>query len=266
MSGRIPLNAVDETSQSPESRAAAGFTLIELLVALFIAAIMFAIGYGTIAQAMHNRGRIRAEQRELLALQTTVLIMEQDFVQLAPRPIRSPEGEGWLPAIVGAPTSADAGSDTDTGSDSDTGSTDMSGANTADAGPAMDDSSDAGDAGPVPLVQLTRGGWSNPTGVQRPELERVAYVLDHGTLIREHWNVLDPTLSDQPVRRNLLQHLRSVRIRYLDFNHQWLTQWPPLSPGGTVTDTALRTRPLAVEITLDTRNWGRIVRIFEVAG
>jgi prepilin-type N-terminal cleavage/methylation domain-containing protein len=37
---------------SPRGR---GFTLIELLVALFIAALMFAMGYGAIHQALTSR-------------------------------------------------------------------------------------------------------------------------------------------------------------------------------------------------------------------
>ncbi len=218
----------------PARRGARGFTLIELLVALFIAAVMFAIGYGAISQALRNRGAIRRNQRQLLALQSALRVMEQDFVQLAPRPIRSPEGQGWLPAMLATP----AGS----------GSSD----------------SDSGSAAPA-LVQLTRAGWSNPIGVQRPELERVAYVLDHGTLIREHWNVLDPTLSDLPVKRNLLRHLRSVRFRYLNATRQWVTQWPPTQVG-EASDSDYRMRPLAVQVTLDTRQWGRIVRIFEIPG
>ena len=35
-----------------------GFTLIELLVALFISAVIFAIGYGALQQALANRGAI----------------------------------------------------------------------------------------------------------------------------------------------------------------------------------------------------------------
>jgi len=222
------IRATSHPGHSPRAR---GFTLIELLVALFIAAIMFAIGYGAINQALVSRGKIRTDQRKLLALQRAMRVMEQDFVQLAPRPIRSPEGQGWLPAIMTAGAS----------------------------------SAGESDAGARPLVTLTRGGWSNPIGVQRPELERVAYVFDKHTLIREHWNVLDPTLSDMPVKRNLLKHLRSVRFLYLSYTHQWVTRWPPPVVGAE-TGAYLRERPLAVEVILDTKDWGKIERIFEIAG
>jgi Type II secretion system (T2SS), protein J len=39
---------------------------------------------------------------------------------------------------------------------------------------------------------------------------------------------------------------------------QWVNQWPAL---GT---SSLRTRPFAVEITLDLEDWGKIVRVIEV--
>ncbi len=272
--------------------AGGGFTLIELLVALFIAAIMFAMGYGAITQALHSRGSIRENQKRLLALQKTMLILEQDFVQLAPRPIRSPEGEGWLPAIMTQAGGSDASLSGSSGSDpfgspsSGFGSTssgfgsngfdsthsDSTSSHSTRSSATAFNSGTGSDSGPgsesssAPLVEFTRDGWSNPIGVQRPELERVAYVFEKGTLIREHWNELDPTLGELPVKRDLLKHLRSVHLRYLDFNHQWVTRWPPPAPGGNQSDTYLRLRPLAVEVTLDTRAWGKIVRIFEVAG
>jgi general secretion pathway protein J len=211
-------------SVATRARPARGFTLIEMLVAIFIAAIMFAIGYGVIMQSLRARKAIRADQHQLLALQNALRIMEQDFVQLAPRPIRSPNGQGWEPALQASPTSE-------------------------------------------PMVVFTRDGWSNPLGLQRPELERVAYEFKHGTLIRLHWTVLDPTLADHPIRRNLLRHLKGVQLRYLNFDRQWLTAWPPPTAGAEASlDAYYRMRPLAVQVTLDTRRWGKIVRIFAVAG
>jgi len=233
-------------------RARRGFTLIELLVALFIAAVMFAIGYGTINQALQNRGSITRHQQSLVQLEMAMQVMEQDFVQLAPRPVRSPGGDGYLPCLQG--TSPSDMSDT---SDTSAGSSSSGASDTSDA-----DSSDTA----VPLVTLTRSGWSNPIGLPRPELERVAYVVDNGTLVREHWNVLDGTLSSLPVKRNLLKHVRSVTFQYMSQTHTWVDNWPPAAIGvGTAEDNAYRMRPLAVQVTLETQQWGRIQRIFEIA-
>jgi general secretion pathway protein J len=164
-------------------------------------------------------------------------------VQLAPRPVRDPLGEGYLPCLQGSPMSDSSAS--------------------ADA--AASDTSDTSDTA-APLVVLTRSGWSNPTGLQRSELERVAYVLDNGTLVREHWNVLDATLSSAPVKRNLLKHLRGVSFRYMSPQRSWLDIWPPAPLNiGSPQDFEYRMRPLAVQVTLDTRQWGKITRIFEIA-
>src|SRR6185312_16280855 len=101
--GRQPHHAMT-TSTAARARIR-GFTLIELLVALFISALMFAMGYGAINQALQNRGSIRQHQEKLVALETTMQIMEQDFVQLAPRPVRQPVGDGYLPCLQGGPAS-----------------------------------------------------------------------------------------------------------------------------------------------------------------
>jgi general secretion pathway protein J len=252
----LPHRAERSPDRHPErspARLPAGFTLLELLVALFIAAIMFAMGYGAINQALRSRGSIRRHQQDLVHLETAMQVMEQDFVQLAPRPVRDPLGDQYLPCLQGSATSESAdNSDSPDGS----GSSDAS---------ASSDASDLSQ-GPPPLVALTRSGWSNPIGVPRPELERVAYVFDNGTLVREHWNVLDPTLASTPVKRNLLKHLRSVTFRYMSLTHAWVDTWPPASVNSQgVMDSAYRLRPLAVQVTLDTKEWGKIVRIFEIA-
>ena len=204
------------------TRRARGFTLIELLVALFIAAIIFAMGYGAINQALKNHDTLKEQQARILALQTVVRVMEQDLLQAAARPVRQPLGEGEQGAFIGAA------------------------------------------AGTQPLLALSRAGWSNPAGVQRPGLQRVAYFLENNTLRREYWNVLDPTQSSTTVKRDLMGHVKAVTLRYLSINREWLPQWPPATSCPTC--DALMSRPLAVEITLDTEDWGKIVRIIEVPG
>lgn len=203
-----------------------GFTLLELLVAMFIAAVMFAIGYGAINQAVKNNEGLTEQQARLHEVQTAVRVLEQDIVQLAPRPIRQPVGDGWLPALIGQ-----------------------------------------SDPNAQPIIQLTRGGWNNPNGVQRPGLQRVAYFLEKNTLRREYWTVLDPTLQNTTQKRDLLTHVKAVTFRFMDVSRQWQTQWPPTAVAGAMgQQSALQIRPIAVEVTLDTEDWGKLVRIIEVAG
>ena len=113
------------------------------------------------------------------------------------------------------------------------------------------------------LVHLTRSGWSNPAGVPRPTLQRVAYRLDEKKLRRDYWVMLDRPLSVEPVSTVLLEDVREVSFRFMDQNRNWHTQWPPL--GYSAPDIA-RLRPIAVEITLDLEDWGKLVRLVEVAG
>jgi general secretion pathway protein J len=203
-----------------------GFTLLELLVAMFIAAMMFAIGYGAINQAARNHDALKEQQQRLTDVLTTMRVMEQDFVQLQPRPVRQPVGDGWLPALLGL-----------------------------------------ADPTAQPTVQLSRGGWNNPTGVQRPGLQRVAYFLEKNTLRREYWTVMDPTQQDTTQKRDLLTNVKSLTFRFMDVNRTWQTSWPPPAvAGGTGQESYLRMRPIAVEITLETEDWGKLVRIIEVAG
>lgn len=117
------------------------------------------------------------------------------------------------------------------------------------------------------LVAFTRMGWANPAGIQRPAEERVSYRLVNGVLERLHWPELDVTEATTPIRRDLLDHVKSVTFRYLTEARQWTDQWPPISNiplSPLAGNRTLRMRPIAVEVTLELDDWGTIVRIIEV--
>ncbi len=114
------------------------------------------------------------------------------------------------------------------------------------------------------LVSLTRGGWPNSAGLPRGTLQRVTYRLENGTLVREHLTVLDATLANAPVRRELLKDVVSIGLRYMDTSRSWQDTWPPALAAATTASLTLR--PMAVEIVLELRDLGRIVRLVEVPG
>jgi len=230
-------------------RTAAGFTLIEIMVAVAIAFLMATMGYGVIRQAITTRAALREKQARLLELETTVRVLEQDFVQLTPRPVRQPIGdEPAQPSLQGS-----------------AGGTQASGSVSSLGGGSSASSSSS--SGTPPLVALTRAGWANPNGLQRPAEQRVAYFFENGTLRREYWYVLDPTLSSTTAKRDLLTKVKSVTIEYMDLTHAWQPQWPPPTVAGALAlESNLRLRPIAVRVTIDTEDFGKIVRIFEVAG
>jgi general secretion pathway protein J len=79
-----------------------GFTLIEVLIAIFIAAIMFAIGYSSLAQAMTERDALKTKQERVTEIQKGIRIVAQDFAQIAARAARDTQGNGELQAAIGA--------------------------------------------------------------------------------------------------------------------------------------------------------------------
>ena len=199
-----------------------GFTLIELAVAVFITAILFAIGYGAVNQAVKNRESLEQNQERLLAVQTTMRTIAQDVNQLALRPIRDPTGNDWMPVLIAS---------------------------------ASDQKR---------LLELTRGGWANPAGVQRPALQRVVYLFEENTLRREYWPVVDPLLSTEPIKKDLCKDVKSVTFRFMDVGRQWRDTWPPASAIANNAQLNLRHRLVAVEVTIVLNDWGKIVRILEV--
>lgn len=205
----------------------AGFTLIEVVVAIFIAAVMFAIGYRALNQALLDRESINASQARVGEIQRGMRIVAQDLSQVVARPARDVQSAGeLLPAIYA--TNRD---------------------NT--------------------LVTFTRTGWSNPVGIPRPAEQRVRYLFLDGSLVREHWPAVDSALNTAPIQRVLMTKVKSVDMRFLDpVSRTWREDWPVAAPTGPVgplnVDEGLRTRPLAIEFTLELEDWGRVLRVFEI--
>jgi len=110
-------------------------------------------------------------------------------------------------------------------------------------------------------LQLTHGGWPNPAGVPRSTMQRTAYRIEDGELIRYHWNVLDRTVNNTPLATIMLDDVESLTFRFLQPTNEWTEQWPPLSTQGGP-KSAL---PRAVEIVLTLADEGEINRLVEVS-
>jgi general secretion pathway protein J len=205
-----------------------GFTLLEVLIAVAIFVIV-----GTMALSGYNelsRQSIRVEESmaRIRAVQRTMQRMSQDFMELEPRPVREPLGDGMQPALRADGRSQD-------------------------------------------LAEFTHSGWSNPAGVPRPTLQRVAYQLQDKKLTRSYWVMLDRTLTSQPVSTVVLDRVTSVKLRFMDSTRNWQEQWPSANSGVVAgaqagSSDALSLRPIAVEITMDLEDWGVVTRVVEVPG
>ncbi len=77
------------------------------------------------------------------------------------------------------------------------------------------------------LVEFTRGGWRNPLGLRRSELQRVAYWLDEdGRLMRRYWLMLDRTPDSEPVDQILFENVSRLSLQVQDAEKNWHRVWP----------------------------------------
>jgi general secretion pathway protein J len=257
----------------PKRHSAAGFTLVEILVALLILAIMAALGYSTYRAARISAERTEESLKRSREIEFGMRIMVADFAQLVPRPVRDILGQGRLPALRGTPgggsvtaTSASLGANT---SGSSAGSGMSFNSDSPSTGMSFNSGSGLGgttDLTALSMVDLTRAGWSNTAGQQRSTLQRVSYALVGEVLKRSYQTNLDTVQGNKPVVQDLLTGVKGVRLRYLDSNQAWQNQWPEATTIQNSSNADLQSRPVAVEITIQFKDWGAIRRLVEVSG
>lgn len=248
-----------DAAHADKSARLRGFTLIELLVALLILGIMSALGYGTYRSARLSAERTEESLQRSREIEFGMRVLVMDFAQMAPRPVRDPLGESRVASLHGSPgngTSAGTANSTLSSSSSSSGMH-------FDSGPGFNPGFTSSSTVSLPLAELTRGGWSNTAGQQRSTLQRVSYALVNGVLKRSYTTALDTVQGTQPVIQDLFSGVKTIQFRYLDSNQTWQNQWPPAALG--LPDN-LWTRPVAVEVTVEFKDWGRVRRLIEVAG
>lgn len=76
-----------------------GFTLVEVLVAMGIFSILSALAYGTLNQTIITADILSNRMNKIQSLQRTIRLIEQDFMQLAERSVRSEIGNTQLAAL-----------------------------------------------------------------------------------------------------------------------------------------------------------------------
>jgi type II secretion system protein J len=255
-------------------RGGAGFTLIEVLVALLILGVMSALGYGTYRAARISAERTEESLQRSREIEFGMRMMVQDIAEAVPRPVRDILGQSRLPAMQGTggigtltpiPNSSSSG-----GSSSSLGSGSSSSSGMSFATMSFNSSSSTGSKfgsgtsqSVASIVDLTRIGWSNTAGQQRSTLQRVSYGLVGDVLKRSYQVNLDIVQGNVPVVQDLFTGVKAIQMRYLDGNQTWQTLWPPPS---MMQPESLWTRPVAVELIIEFKDWGRIRRIIEVAG
>jgi len=246
MSARAPALACSP----PRER---GFTLIELLVALFICTIVFAMGYGALNQAIAHREHVEQQAQRLVDVQQAMRTMEQDFSLMQPRPVRDQLGGGYLAPLV---FNANALTTNNSSGMQSGGSGNTKGNSAPVYATTLQNS----------LLNFTRGGWANPAGVPRAELQRVGYVLRDHKLVRQYLPVLDADGTVLLQEATLLEDVESLGFRFMDGSLSWWDTWPTKLGPNLPQVQQFRLRPVAIEVTIRLKDYGTLKRIVEVGG
>jgi general secretion pathway protein J len=250
-------------------KAAAGFTLIEILIALLILGIMSALGYGTYRAARISAERTEESLQRSREIEFGMHVIMQDFTEAVPRPVRDILGQSQLAAVRGTQGAGTVSNTSGSGLGANSTMQFDSGAGFQSSngfGAHQLESSGSGfksgsGAQIASILDITRAGWSNTAGQQRGTLQRVSYALVDGVLKRSYTVNLDIVQATTPVVQDLLKNVKGIQFRYLDANQNWQNQWPMSLAVGD-----LQSRPVAVELVIEFKDWGRVRRLFEVAG
>lgn len=110
------------------------------------------------------------------------------------------------------------------------------------------------------LLELTHAGWRNPALRARSQLQRVAYQLQDGRLLRLTWPVLDRAPNSRAEQAELLGGVTAVEVLFYDQNLTPQRAWP-LPDTANATPQVL---PRAVEVSIELTGRGRVTRLFRV--
>jgi general secretion pathway protein J len=205
----------------------AGFTLVEVMIAIFIAAVMFAIGYRALNQGLLYNESLKTTQARVTEIQRGMRVIAQDFAQLAPRAARDTQGNGQLlPAIA---------------------------ANDRDGTLVV--FSRTGWSNPAgvqrPAEQRVRYRFFDGSLVREHWLS-----LDAALAAEPRQRII--------LTRLKTVEIRFLDPASRTWHNEWPvnTSAGPVSPANI--DELLLTRPLLIELTMVFEDWGRIQRVFEV--
>lgn len=112
------------------------------------------------------------------------------------------------------------------------------------------------------MMEFSRTGWRNPLNSRRSELQRVAYRLHDGDLLRAWWNVLDRAQNSEPAVQRLLSDVDQVEFFALDAGGDEHGFWPRKQAKDDQIDVPL----VAIIMRIEFEPFGIVERIWPVAG
>ena len=130
----------------------------------------------------------------------------------------------------------------------------------------------AGGAAARFALSFTRGGWHNPNGLPRSNLQRVNYRVEDGALWRDTYPVLDRAPDTQPQQVRLLEGVEVLELVFLgdlaaaEREGRGLTidtrGWQASWVADTSAPDIVLLPPVALEIRLELEDIGELRRIY----
>jgi len=106
-------------------------------------------------------------------------------------------------------------------------------------------------------LEFTRTGADASINLNQTNLLRVAYYYKNKKLYRKIWHQLDRPIDAKSESYPILSKLKSIKITFYDDNRQPLSTW--LTNNGNTASL-----PLAIEITMELEDLGRLRRLIEI--
>ncbi len=114
------------------------------------------------------------------------------------------------------------------------------------------------------VIQITRGGWSNPAMLQLPprsDLQNVAYYIDSDDrLLRRYWYHVDRFDSEAFTDRLMAKDVIGLTFRFLTPNGDWNSSWPPEESADL--EEEFDEMPIALEATIELDDLGSARRLY----
>lgn len=167
-----------------------GFTLIEILIAIAIFAMLSLAAYQILQGVLRSNEISKVHDEELMKLQRSMLIIDQDFTQIIARKSRDEVLEKEQQRLL-------------------------------TTGKGIFESTDQ-------AVEFTRSGWSNPMNLlPRSNLLRVRYLLIDGNLERHYFLYPDISSGEKAYKQVLFSDVTALSFRFWNKKGKgkWKTTW-----------------------------------------
>ncbi len=109
-------------------------------------------------------------------------------------------------------------------------------------------------------IEFSRVGWRNPLLQPRAEVQRVAYRVEDGELIRAYWHVLDRAPDSEPAYQTLLREVEQLEFVAVDVSGNEYNFWPVA--GQNLLDPSRKLAGIIMRVELPP--FGVVERVWEI--